>query len=77
MFGRPLLHRRAAELAAEIDAAADRDWLAAHPEAKERRRLPSVREVLAWGLPAGTIVIVRRLPEGAQARHFIPPFAQE
>ncbi len=50
----------------EIDTAADRAWLAEHPEADERLRPVSSREIAAYGLPPGCFVVVKRGPLGSQ-----------
>lgn len=57
----------------EIDAAADRKWFQAHPEAEYRQRLITTREMRATGSPAGSVVIVRRGPNGSQIRSFHHP----
>jgi hypothetical protein len=57
----------------EVDAADDRRWLQAHPKAKCRQRLISVREMQATGAPPGTIVTVCRGPHGSQIRTFDAP----
>lgn len=56
-----------------IDAAADRKWLNEHPEATERVRPSSVREIVAANLPAGSITVTRRGPHGSQIRAFYDP----
>ncbi len=54
-----------------IDAAADRKWLAEHPEADKRVRPSSIREMTALNLPAGSVTVTTRGPHGSQIRAFI------
>lgn len=63
----------AAHHSQEFDAADDKRWLAAHPLADARHRLPTCREVAAYGLPPGCTVVVGRGPMGTQIRMFYPP----
>lgn len=57
----------------EIDAADDRRWLAEHPQADERHRMATTREMAAYGLPPGCSVVVQRGPMGSQFRLIYPP----
>jgi hypothetical protein len=59
----------------KVDAADDRRWLQAHPEAEFRKRSISVREIRATGDPPDTIVMISRGPDGSQIRSFHPPGA--
>ena len=72
-LGTGLADRAAANKSAKIDAAADRAWLAAHPQATERQRLASSRELKAFNLSVGTMVDVSRGPYGSQVRTFLDP----
>jgi len=65
--------RMAAEDSCQIDAAKDREWLRQHPNANQRERVASVREMLAFNLPAGSTVVVKRGPNGSQMRIFFRP----
>lgn len=49
----------------QIDAVDDRKWLQEHPDQKDRRRLPSTREIIAFNLPPGISVVVFRGPDGS------------
>ncbi|NLF67445.1 MAG: hypothetical protein GX575_00175 [Candidatus Anammoximicrobium sp.] len=57
----------------QTDAADDRRWLAAHPEADARHRMATAREMAAYGLPPGCTVVVQRGPLGSQVRLIYPP----
>ena len=59
-----------AALSCEMDAAEDRRWFLAHPGQTERVRPPSLTERVAFDLPDGTVVIVKKLKSGAQMRTF-------
>lgn len=63
----------AASEAHELDAADDKKWFAAHPLSDARHRLPTSREMAAYGLPPGCTAVVARGPMGTQIRMFYPP----
>lgn len=67
----PAVNQIAIAATCKKDAAADKKWLAEHPEAKQRIRPSSVREMLALNLPAGSMTIASRGPYGSQFREFI------
>ncbi len=72
-LGDPPLDAIAAQESCRIDASADREWFARHPNAKKRERLASIRELKAQGMPPGSRVVVLRGPHGQQARMFVLP----
>ena len=63
----------AARAASEVDALDDYEWLEEHPDVEERRRPVTLREVMAYGLPFGSEVVVARGPGNTLAQMIFPP----
>ncbi len=63
----------AARAVCDAEVLEDYHWLLDHPEANERRRPASSRELAAYGLPPGSQVIVVRGPAGTQFHMMRPP----
>ncbi len=69
----PVTSPRAVAAMCEIDAAADREWLEQNPEAYQRVRPSSFREIVALGLPVGSTTVTTRGKYGSQIRMFVDP----
>ena len=63
----------AARAASETDVIDDFYWLADHPQAEERRRPASPREVKAYGLAPGSHIVATRGPAGNVLHMIFPP----
>jgi len=73
MFRGSVRDPAAARAVREVEVLDDYHWLLEHPEAKERHRPATMRELLAYGLPPGSHVVVVRGPAGTQFHMMCPP----
>ena len=74
----PIADYAQAQMSMDVDAAADREWLRAHPNKICRVRPASIREVVAFNLLPGSKTAVVRGPDGSQVRAFMdPPLAAD